>query len=303
MGLDIMAVLGSDQAYQLDKVDFGQAKYANWDSQIKKVYTEFSSKQADIWPKCLYTGWLESLQEAMAFPADGAPDFMKTQAWARKSLNTALGSWTELRHDTILYAKQSSAAEGDGGEESQSAGYVEPYPKFYTKIGELATTIKQAMDTYNLTDSEATNKLQTMIDLSGMLATISQKELSGQALTADEINQITFYGGTLEDLETWGTTQDGMTLSPAAEKSPVVADVHSSYISGKALEEGTGYPVMLYVAFKLDGKLQILCGASYAYYEFTSSLDNRLTDEQWTDMLDKGQAPPRPVWTDDWIAR
>ena len=58
---------------------------------------------------------------------------------------------------------------------------------------------------------------------------------------------------------------------------------------------------MLYVAFELNGKLQLLCGASYAYYEFTSPLDKRLTDEEWTAMLDGGQAPPRPAWTNEWI--
>ena len=86
----------------------------------------------------------------MTFPADGAPDFMKSRVWARKSLNTALGSWTELRHDTILYAKQSVAAEGDGGEEPETPGYVEPYPAFYAKIAELATTLRQSMVDYEL---------------------------------------------------------------------------------------------------------------------------------------------------------
>ena len=99
----------------------------------------------------------------MAFPAEGAPDFMRSQAWARKSLNTALGSWTELRHDTILYAKQSVTAEGEGGEEPQSPGYVEPYPAFYAKIAELATTLREGLDDYDLIDSESADKLETMI--------------------------------------------------------------------------------------------------------------------------------------------
>ena len=34
---------------------------------------------------------------------------MLNQAWAHKELNTFLGSWTELKHDTILYTKQNYA--------------------------------------------------------------------------------------------------------------------------------------------------------------------------------------------------
>jgi hypothetical protein len=237
----------------------------------------------------------------MAFPADGAPDFMKSRVWARKSLNTALGSWTELRHDTILYAKQSVTAEGDGGEEPRSPGYVEPYPAFYAKIAELAGTLRQGLLDYDLIDSESANKLETMIWLAEILGSIAQKELAGEELTAEENTTISEYGHYLEMLEQFDDTEEGRTLSPAAEKSPLVADVHSSYNSGLALEEGTGYPLALYAAFVLNGELQLFAGASYAYYEFTVPLAERMTDEEWVAVLDSGQAPPRPAWTDEWI--
>jgi hypothetical protein len=138
--------------------------------------------------------------------------------------------------------------------------------------------------------------------LAQSFAAIAQKELAGEKLTAAETSAITWYGQTLESLEDWGTTEDGLTLAPAAEKSPLVADVHTNYNAGEALEEATGYPLVLYVAFELNGKLQVLCGASYAYYEFTAPLSGRLTDEEWTAMLDSGQAPPRPAWTNEWIS-
>ena len=301
MGLDIMTVLGSDQAYRLETEDYDQDRYTNWEQQIKKVNGEFVARTADLWPANLYTGWLESLQRVMAFPADGAPDFMKSRVWARKSLNTALGSWTELRHDTILYAKQSVTAEGDGGEKPDVAGYVEPYPAFYAKIAELATTLRQGLLDYGLIDSESANKLEMMIGLAETLATIADKELAGEELTLDEEATIAGYGHYLETLEQFDDEVEGRTLSPTAEKSPLAADVHTSYNSGLALEEATGYPLVLYAAFELAGKLQLFAGASYAYYEFTVPLAERLTDEEWVAQLDSGQAPPRPAWTDEWI--
>ena len=243
----------------------------------------------------LYTGWLESLQQVMAFPADGAPDFMKSRVWARKSLNAALGSWTELRHDTILYAKQSVTAEGDGGEAPETPGYVEPYPAFYAKIAELATTLREGLLDYELVDSEAANKLETMIWLAETLASIAGKELAGEELTAEETATIIEYGHYLEMLEQFDDESgEGRTLSPSAEKSPLVADVHSSYNSRTALQEGTGYPVALYAAFEVNGTLQLFVGASYAYYEFTVPIDARMTDEEWITVLDTGQ--PTAAW-------
>ena len=44
----------------------------------------------------------------------GYPSFMTNSAWTRKDLNTILGSWTELKHDTLLYAKQVMAEMGGG---------------------------------------------------------------------------------------------------------------------------------------------------------------------------------------------
>lgn len=301
MGLDAMAVLGSDQAYQIAKNDYAQNAFQNWESQLKKVNEVLSARTPDLWPANLYTGWLESLQRVMTKPADAAPDFMKTKAWARKSLNTALGSWTELRHDTILYAKQSVTAEGDGGEEPVEPGYVEPYPEFYAGMGHLASTLKKTLVAYGLIDSESANKLDLMTSLADTLRSISEKELSGVALTNEESATISYYGHYLETLEQFADSEEGRTLSPTSEKSPLVADVHTSYNSDSVLEEATGYPLLLYAAFKLNGRLQIFAGASYSYYEFTVPKAERLTDEKWTALLDSSSASARPLWTDEWI--
>jgi hypothetical protein len=305
MGLDIMTVLGSSEAYRLETELYGQQKYENWDSQVQKVKQEFADRSSGLWPENLYTGWLDSLRQVMDMPGTGAPAFMRSQPWALKSLNAALGSWTELRHDTILYAKQSVTAEGEGGEEPVSPGYVEPYPAFYNGIAELAGSLRQGLTTYSLLDSESSDKLNAMISLAQTLATISEKELVGNTLTEDDIALIQTYGQQLEGLEQFGTDDQGLALSPAPEKSPLVADVHTDYVSApaQALEEATGYPLFLYVAFELDGVVQLFVGASYSYYEFTAPVDRRLTDEEWVALLDAADTPPRPQWTDEWIVQ
>jgi hypothetical protein len=63
------------------------------------------------------------------------PEAMRTRAWAMKNLNTQLGSWTELRHDTILYAKQSYTEPLACG---YPDGFVEPVPEFWRRMRLLA---------------------------------------------------------------------------------------------------------------------------------------------------------------------
>ena len=46
-----------------------------------------------------------------------------------KNLNTALASWAELKHDTILYGKQSGAECGDGYEVSRICEPILKYMK------------------------------------------------------------------------------------------------------------------------------------------------------------------------------
>jgi hypothetical protein len=236
----------------------------------------------------------------MAFPAEGAPEFMKTKVWARKSLNTSLGSWTELRHDTILYAKQSVAAEGDGGELTASVGYVEPYPDFFKHMAALATASSDGLAKYGLLDENVKDKLATMTQLCNDLESISTKELSGEALDDHDANAIRWFGGTLEQLELFYDSE-GRTMSPADERSPVVADVHSDLNADLALEEATGYPALIYAVLELDGRLQVLRGAAYDYYEFTVPIARRMTDEEWRTALDAGTQPPRPIWTNEFI--
>jgi hypothetical protein len=95
------------------------------------------SQNASIWNENIYLAWLAALRE-LSVPTTSAkyPEAMRTRAWAMKTLNTQLASWAQLRHDTILYAKQSYTG---GIICSYPAGFVEPYPEFWGRLTALAT--------------------------------------------------------------------------------------------------------------------------------------------------------------------
>ncbi len=198
--------------------------------------------------------WLESSSTSWHRPPK-APRLHEVQGLGPEEPQHRARQLTELRHDTILYAKQSVPAEGDGGERPQDTDTSSPTLTSTRRSASWATTLRQTLLDHELIDSVSANKLEMMISLTDSLRSIAQKELVGEELTADEIITITEYGHYLEILEQFKDSEEGRPFPPTPEKSPLVADVHSSYNTGKALEEATGYPLNLYTTIEMEGKV------------------------------------------------
>ena len=149
-GLDVMAVLGSEQAYEILKVE-GDTEYAGEDTsynqQLAKLREEFGALSEKDWNRNLYWGWLYALKPLLEDFGQGYPTFMQTEAWKDKELQTALASWAELRHDTILYAKQSytPAATAMPPQPKPVVGYVEPVPEFYSRMLALTGMTREGL--------------------------------------------------------------------------------------------------------------------------------------------------------------
>lgn len=304
-GLDVLAVLGSERA--ADILDNVYHEPETWDLYLphrEELIKEFKALPPETWRSNLYWGWMWSLDTFTETFGDGYPSFMTNQAWVDKSLNTALGSWAELRHDTILYAKQSGAeCGGDGEPPPVPKGYVEPNVEFYNRMLWLTTTSREGLDARGLLTDNLKEKFTQFEDLLTFLRNVSIKELTNQKLTQEEYRQIKYYGSEIERL-TLSVINDQArgwfdVTSEADKHMAVVADVHTWYIY--CLEEAVGCANEIYVVVPIEGKLWLTRGAIFSYYEFQQPLKNRLTDEQWQKMLKEGKTPPVPVWVDSFL--
>jgi hypothetical protein len=298
--LDFFAATGSDQALKLlDQM--GENKYANYDTQMTKVKGEVSKLGLDSWTQNLYWSWLYALQPITAVKGLEYPLFMQTDAWKNKDLQTALGSWTELKHDTILYSKQVMAEMGGGGADTPPKGYVEPNPEAYARMLALAQMTESGLAARNILGDTTKGNLDNLIDELTFLTDISQKELNHGTISSDDYWKIQYYGGWLEALtiasaDTQSADQERSYLDD--QKSAVVADVATGV--GRVLEEGDGYPTLIYVVTP-DQPYRVAIGAVYTYYEFTVTPDKRLTDDDWRNLLVTSDAPAQPDWTSNFI--
>jgi len=62
------------------------------------------------------------------------------------------------------------------------------------------------------------------------------------------------------------------------------------------LEEGVGYVELIVVAYRVpDGRIILGAGPVFSYYEFKHPMSDRLTDEDWRDLLGSS-SPDKPKW-------
>jgi len=300
-GLDVMAVLGSEEAYAILE-GMGETTYANYPEQMTKLRGEISALELDSWTQNLYWTWLYSFQPLLEPKDSQYPAFMQTQAWTRKDLHTALGSWTELKHDTILYAKQSMAEMGGGPPPEPPRGWVEPNPEAYARLLALTRMTRDGLQSRGLLSENTSANLDRLDNLLTFLLDVAQRELAGEPLTNDDYERIKWYGGTLEAMTLAAADQEGegMPFFEEDDQAALVADVATG--SGTVLEEAIGRIFEIYaVVPDGQGGLHIAKGGVFSYYEFSWPMEDRLTDESWRAMLGAGEAPERPEWTASFI--
>lgn len=288
MGLDIMAVFGSETAKEILKAN-GETDFNKYNEEFTALKEQFSSRDFKRWYRTVYGGWLYSLFPLMQLRE--GPTFMTTEAWRRKSLNTTLASWAELRHDTILYVKQPFAAEMGGEPEALEAkGYVEPVPDFYLRMRSLVDLTRSGLLQFNLLARTERSVLERFSGELKQFQDIAIKELENRELSRAEYDFIQNY--TLSYLHPqWEFTDD--------KDTRMIADVMTNGMDRLCVEEGVGYVNMLYAAYKLpSGKIMLGRGPVFSYHEFKQDMNNRLTDEQWKVILQEKPYRGIPRWTD-----
>ncbi len=287
-GLDVMTVLGSELA-EMILGQAGDTDYVEYDERLNELKEEFAEFDIHDWNRNLYWGWLYSLQSLLEEPGQGYPNFVRTEAWGKKQLNAALASWTELRHDTILYAKQSNTAGGTGMPPPPPPGYVEPVPEFFGRLLALTQMTREGLSDLDALSTEAEQRLVSLENILVRLIELAGKELTCQELTEADRLYLSDFAGTLEAV-VLGVDKQGVSTR-------LVADVHTHGVEGIVLEEGVGHVDLIVVACPgPDGSVFLAAGPVLSYYEFKHPMDDRLTDEAWRQLLDSADRPDRPEW-------
>ena len=150
-GLDVAyAVFGNDTARPIlaDRMtDTEGVPFRDgypYQTTLESVRSVFDAQQEEFWTEQIYGYWLHSLRALSPALPSTAPDTFRTTSWKKRILNTQLMSWSQLRHDTLLYAEQSFTppllCEFPDG-------YVDPYPELWERLSGMALQFKSLLAT------------------------------------------------------------------------------------------------------------------------------------------------------------
>lgn len=291
--LDVPAVLGSEVAEEI--LNETEADYLNYTVQLNKLEREFRGLSVMNWTRNLYWSWLHTLNTTLKPVNPGYPAFMITKAWGYEKLQTFAGSWTELRHDTILYAKQSYTAPTALPPTPQpNTAYVEPCPQTYLRLAGLLNMTLNGLNGLRLLSEDIKDSLTDFRSILKLFLNASVMELEGKDLP--EAMQLEIREAAEEFAAILGVATE------KTQKATIAADVHTDANTEKVLEEALGkFNILIVIYSDTEGNLYASAGPAYNYFEFTWPMSQRLTDEAWVELLSTDPPKP-PEWTNKFAA-
>jgi len=287
----------------------------------RKALDEAAQTKRDpkLWEATLYHGWLDALSKLSPDPKSDAalPAPLASEPWARRMMATQLASWAELRHDNLLYAKQSFTVEILC---EYPDAYVEPYPAFYASMERLAKRGKATLDALGTTPSlkHTADYFDHLAKTMEKLGGIAERQRANEPLRSsdlDFINRMVSLNG-----------RNGGCGGPASEPAgwyadlfydrskimshdAVIADVHTQPDDeagnrvGHVLHVGTRAPRMFVVRLQHDGgkHAQTYRGYVSTYAETMTKNFRRYTDSEWVE--EAASVNSTPAWLAPLIAR
>jgi hypothetical protein len=294
----------------------------NYQHNLAAARNVIDGLEPSVWEESLYSCWLACLRELSAPTTDARyPEAMRTRPWAMKALNTQLASWAQLRHDSILYARQSYTSTLIC---SYPAGYVEPVPGFWARMERMARRAADLLRETPLPGKETGSKqkrthaqfLRDFADKVVVLRGIAEKELARQELSNAETRflkevvegqtesrgcvAIQRYSGWYPNLFYEGGPE-------SARPDALVADVHTDVPAelvrdpGCVLQQGVGDVDLLLIAIDSGKDRMAYAGPVLSHYEFEMPGVTRKSDSEWGNDLGQGRRPPRPEWTKEYL--
>jgi len=303
--LMVMSVFGNSTADQLTNqwIQNSAPNSRNvLNNRLNYLKEYFNDKNEAEWTQNIYWSWLYTIKALFKdyLNLTGYPMFMKNNAWANKTLQTSLGSWTELKHDTLLYAKQSYAEMGAGGDGEippVPKGYIEPNIEFFDRLIALTQMSMEGLNNRGLLDNEFVGRNEKLIEALKFFRTFAIKQLENQNISDDDFEDLRTKAGRL-GYQILGPLP-GEQYTEDHVRSALIADIHTDFPGNEILYVANGIPNYIYVAVNDINGTRLTKGLVFSYYEFSQPIGKRLTDQDWRILnytQNKSQLPALPDW-------
>ncbi len=299
-----------------DRMETGTHKFRdqkNYQHNLAAVRNVLDGLDPKAWDETMYMQWLKTLRTLSAPADDKMPEAMRTRAWGHKQTNTQMASWSQLRHDTILYVKQSYTATAMC---YYPAGFVEPVVPFWAQMDAMASRSATLLeetpfpDAVKPTQAKQVKFLRNFATQMGKLTTVAEKQLNQKELSATEkkvledVMQIVHHrvgsgGDTRQEFTGWYPALFYRGPADCVKWDALVADVHTNVPTpihndpGCVLHQGVGNVDLMVIAIDNGTDRVVYAGPTLSHYEFEMPGVARKTDGEWKKELVDGKFPAR----------
>lgn len=303
--LYVAAALGDPKARELalDWLDRQGVKDKTlFEGKLDRLASTIAEVPDSDWFASMATKKLHLIGTLAGAKGDGFPAFMRSSQWGAKHVEGMLGAYTQLKHDTLLYAKQSYAEMGEGGdtdkidEEDVPYGFVQPEVRFWAELGRLVNYTFEGFKKHKLLPNtvEEWGHLGRFKRDVAALRLLANKTAAGEKWNLeDRLWLLEFNPSYMAE------PVDPMNVQgPDDGKAAIVADIQTNVRESKVLYEALGRPYLILALVGDSGMNRLVAGTAYDHYEFTLPLHERLTDEAWRKKfyaIDP-EPPSKPDW-------
>lgn len=271
-------------------------------ARFPKIRAEISAVTDAEWFASLGSKQLHVIGQLAGDRDANFPYYMQSEAFAAKNFTSMLGSYTQLKHDTVLYAKQLYAEGGEGGETDGKLppapkGFVQPELAFWREMERMSTFAAAGFAKHKLIpDADETySRYQQFATDIKFLRKLAEKFVTQAAVTTAE----------WETLRTLDFNYMASPLlpqdvpKPGEGKNALVTDIATDVAGGKILMEALGRPyIMLAIVGGTHGT-RLTAGVAFNHTEFTRSIaQGRMNDEEWQKdfYTNKPKQLSKPAW-------
>lgn len=295
-GLDLLTALGSDEAQSIQSSDYANIP-ALRDAHDRLRRRFASPLSADR----VAESWLRLVQ--LLATDRLVPEGIEPLLWRRRLLQTALGTWTNYRHTTVLLSENIAAECGGFGptfEELTSEplrGAVDPLPESWEQLARTLGILAEHSGKL-LPDQPELGKLLTESATRARgFGQMASRQLRGLPLSAQQYRDIQFFSGAIEHPYVKFKTllaqaQDAGLTKP----EPMTKIVDVSHAGAKFFHLAVGHPLQVIGLFADRGLLVPASGGIYSFHELVA--DRPLDDAAW-----RVQQPPPLSWTPQALTR
>jgi hypothetical protein len=281
----------------------GVADRAGYESKLAKLAATLAGVPDEEWFSSMAAKKLHLIGTLAGPKTEGFPGFMRSPRWGAKHVETMLGAYTQLKHDTLLYAKQSYAEMGEGAlddridESEVPYGFVQPEVRFWAELERLVHYTYEGFSRHGLLPNvvEDFGHLGRFRKDVAALRLLANKTAAGERWNLeDRLWLLEFNPAYMAE------PVDPMNVpGPDDGKAAIVADIQTNVQDSQVLYQALGRPHLVLALVGTDGVNRLVAGTAYDYYEFTQPLQERLTDEEWRKRFYRldPEAPSKPSWT------